>query len=82
MSRHRLVLQVHGSSNNVSPLPRSIFYLNYNACSNRTPSDQNSPGRGWWHCNTDATPLRPLADNCLEEVLIKEEVGCLFTPKL
>lgn len=56
---------VHGSSNNVSPHGRTIFYLNYNACSNATKG-LGVEGRGWWHCNTDATPLTPLADDCLK----------------
>ena len=55
---------VHGSSNNVSPKDRTIFYLNYNACSNAT-TGLGVEGRGWWHCNTDATPLTALADDCL-----------------
>ena len=56
---------VHGSTNNVSPRGRAIFYLNYNACSNATKG-LGVEGRGWWHCNTDATPLVSLPDDCLQ----------------
>jgi ectoine hydroxylase len=45
---------VHGSSNNVSPWPRSIMYFNYNAVSN-APTGGN--GRAWYHNNQDHTPL-------------------------
>jgi ectoine hydroxylase len=52
---------VHGSSNNITPWRRAIFYLNYNAVSNAC----GGRDRAWHHCNRDATPLQPLADDCL-----------------
>ena len=55
---------VHGSGPNISPMSRTIFYLNYNACSNAC-AGLGVAGRGWWHCNTDSTALRALADDCL-----------------
>jgi hypothetical protein len=62
------VVVVHGSGNNVSPHDRAIFYLNYNAVSNRCirePGAPPTPGRHWWHCNLDTTPLQSLDDGCL-----------------
>lgn len=55
---------VHGSTSNISPWPRSIFYLIYNAVSNRTIIHP----RGDYRCGLDFTPLEPLAENCLREL--------------
>ena len=52
---------VHGSGNNITPLPRAIFYMIYNAVSNACAA----PKRAWHHCNRDTTPLEPLDDDCL-----------------
>lgn len=52
---------VHGSSNNITPWRRAIFYLNYNAVSNACAGLD----RAWHHCNRDHSPLEPLADDCL-----------------
>ena len=54
---------VHGSANNITPLRRAIFYVNYNAVSNACAA----PRRAWHHCNRDTTPLAPLADDCLAD---------------
>jgi len=54
-------LSVHGSAANISPWPRRIFYLNYNAVSNR----QILPLREPFHCSVDLTPISVLADDCL-----------------
>lgn len=53
---------VHGSANNVSPYPRAIMYMNYNACSN-VPTGGN--GRAWFHNNPDHTPLEPVDEDAL-----------------
>ena len=54
-------LAVHGSAPNISPWPRRIFYLNYNAVSNR----QILPLRAAHRCSVDLTPVSALADDCL-----------------
>lgn len=54
---------VHGSSNNVSPQPRSIMYFNYNAVSNIPTGGNNRP---WFHNNPDRTPLQPCDDDILD----------------
>lgn len=52
---------VHGSANNITPFRRAIIYTNYNAVSNAYIGGK----RAWHHSNRDATPLEPLADDCL-----------------
>lgn len=52
---------VHGSTPNMSPWSRWIFYLNYNSVENR----EIEARRAVHHCSTDFTPLEPLADDCL-----------------
>ncbi len=56
---------VHGSANNITPYRRAIWYVNYNAVSNACLGG----GRDWHHDNRDFTPLEPLADDCLIELL-------------
>ncbi len=56
---------VHGSSNNITPWPRTIFYLNIAA-------SDNSPtrfGRAEHHCTRDWSPIAPLGDECLLQPL-------------
>ncbi len=52
---------VHGSSNNITPFRRAIWYVNYNAVSNACRNEE----RDWHHNNRDHSPLVPLADDCL-----------------
>ena len=49
---------MHGSAPNMTPWSRSIFYLNYNAVSNR-PSPNTRP---WFMNNPDTAPLTELDD--------------------
>ncbi len=58
---------VHGSAPNVSPYRRSIWYVNYNAVSNACRGTE----RGWYQNNRDFTPLEPLADDCLDDLIEK-----------
>lgn len=52
---------MHGSAPNLTPWPRSIYYINYNAVSNRTEANQ----RPWFMNNTDNTPLDVVEDSAL-----------------
>lgn len=52
---------MHGSAPNLTPWPRSIFYVNFNAVSNRTAANR----RPWFMNNTDATPLDTVDDGAL-----------------
>ncbi|GAB5468942.1 MAG: phytanoyl-CoA dioxygenase family protein [Rhodospirillales bacterium] len=52
---------VHGSSNNITPLRRAIWYVNYNAVSNACQNLE----RAQHHNNRDHSPLTPLSDDCL-----------------
>ena len=54
-------ITVHGSTSNLSPWPRCLFYLNYNSVDNTAIARRRAP----FHCGTDFTPLQPLADDCL-----------------
>jgi ectoine hydroxylase len=54
-------LLVHGSTGNLSPWSRCLFYVNYNSTENRELTRPRDPYR----CGTDFTPLRPLAADCL-----------------
>ncbi len=54
---------VHGSSTNITPLPRTIFYLNYAAADNPPTNFR----RAEHHCTRDWSAIVPLADHCLEE---------------
>ncbi|MCR9219758.1 MAG: phytanoyl-CoA dioxygenase family protein [Alphaproteobacteria bacterium] len=56
---------VHGSSNNVSPWPRAIMYMNYNSVEN-LPTGGNE--RAWFHNNPDRTALTPTDDDALHEL--------------
>jgi len=52
---------VHGSSNNITPFRRALWYINYNAVSNAPLQTE----RAWHHNNRDHSPLTPLADDVL-----------------
>lgn len=52
---------LHASAGNVTPRPRSVVYINANSVANEPTTKK----RARYHCNPDATPLKPLADNCL-----------------
>lgn len=52
---------VHGSSDNVSPWRRAIFYLIYNAVGNACTREV----RPWYQNNRDFTPLEPIEDDGL-----------------
>lgn len=52
---------MHGSAPNLTPWPRSIYYINFNAVSNRTEANQ----RPWFMNNTDNTPLEVVDDGAL-----------------
>jgi ectoine hydroxylase len=54
-------LVVHGSAPNISPFPRRIFSVVYNAVENRK---RNGKRPDHLH-HGDTTPLAPLADDCL-----------------
>lgn len=54
---------VHGSSNNITPWPRTIFYLNVAACDNPPTIFK----RAEHHCTRDWSPIEPLAVDCLIE---------------
>lgn len=53
---------IHGSANNVSPLPRSIMYFNYNAVTNVPTGGKD---RAWFHNNQDRSPLALGDDDAL-----------------
>jgi len=55
---------VHGSSTNITPWPRTIFYLNVAACDNPPTIFK----RAEHHCTRDWSPLQPLGENCLLEL--------------
>lgn len=55
---------VHGSANNITPLGRAVFYVNYNAVANACRGTK----RAWHHCNRDTSPLEPLPDDCLADL--------------
>ncbi|MCC7276506.1 MAG: phytanoyl-CoA dioxygenase family protein [Alphaproteobacteria bacterium] len=52
---------MHGSAPNMTPWSRSIFYLNYNAVSNRTVQSE----RPWFMNSPDTTPLTEVGDGDL-----------------
>lgn len=52
---------MHGSAPNLAPWPRSIYYINFNAVTNRTERNQ----RAWFMNNTDATPMDTVRDDAL-----------------
>jgi ectoine hydroxylase len=56
---------VHGSTRNISPWPRCICYMIYNSVANTVISHP----RGNFRCSTDFTPLSPLGENCLLELV-------------
>jgi ectoine hydroxylase len=56
---------VHGSTSNITPWPRCICYMVYNSVENTTISHP----RGNFRCRTDFTPLAPLQDTCLAELI-------------
>lgn len=52
---------MHASAGNVTPLARTIVYVNANSVNN-TPVKKS---RASYHCNYDFSPLQPLPDDCL-----------------
>ena len=52
---------VHGSSNNITPWPRTIFYLNL-AASDNPPTIFK---RAEHHCTRDWSPIEPFGEDCL-----------------
>ena len=52
---------VHSSSNNITPWPRTIFYLNV-AASDNPPTIFK---RAEHHCTRDWSPIEPLGPDCL-----------------
>ncbi|MFV0295804.1 MAG: phytanoyl-CoA dioxygenase family protein [Hyphomicrobiaceae bacterium] len=54
---------VHGSSANITPLPRKIVYLTLNSVSNYI----RKPTRKEWIAHQDFTPIEPCADDALLE---------------
>lgn len=54
---------VHGSSTNITPWPRTIFYLNVAAVDNPPTNFQ----RAEHHCARDVSPIEVLGDGCLLE---------------
>jgi ectoine hydroxylase len=56
---------VHGSTSNITPWPRSICYLIYNSVENTAITHP----RGDFRCGTDFTPLVPLDETCLLELV-------------
>ncbi len=55
---------VHGSSNNITPWPRPIFYLNV-AASDNPPTRFD---RAEHHCTRDWSPIQALGEDCLLEL--------------
>ena len=55
---------VHGSSSNITPLPRTIYYLNYAAVDNPPTNFR----RAEHHCTRDWSAIVPLADDCLKQL--------------
>lgn len=54
---------VHGSSANISPYPRTIFYMNLATVDNPATKFDRLPH----HCSRDFSPIEPLEDDCLLE---------------
>lgn len=52
---------VHGSSANISPRSRTLFYVNVNSVEN----PQTTFERAEYHAGSDFTPITPAADECL-----------------
>jgi len=59
---------LHGSTNNISPWRRAIFYLIYNAVSNACTGTE----RPWYQNNRDFSPLKTVDDSSLRRLA---EVG-------
>ena len=58
---------VHASPPNISPFDRTIVYLSLCAVSNHIRAFNRKP----WIAHRDFTPIEPLADNCLDELVAK-----------
>jgi len=56
---------VHGSPSNMSPFDRTIVYLSLCHVDNHIRRFQ----RAEWIAHRDFTPLEPLADHCLAELV-------------
>jgi ectoine hydroxylase len=59
---------VHGSSNNVSPWPRAIMYMNYNHVDNQPTGGNN---RAWFHNNPERDALQALDEDALHALARK-----------
>ena len=55
---------VHGSTTNITPWPRTIFFLNVAAIDNPPTNFQ----RAEHHCARDCSGIVPLADDCLQDI--------------
>ena len=55
---------IHGSSNNITPWPRTIFYINV-AASNNPPTKFD---RAEYHCTRNWNPIEKEADDCLQTI--------------
>ena len=60
---------LHGSAANMSPWPRSILYVNYNASSNPTLNNQ----RAWYMNNTDTSALEVTDDDALANLALSKQ---------
>ena len=52
---------VHGSSANISPRSRTLFYVNVNSVEN----PQTTFARAEYHAGSDFSPIKPAEDRCL-----------------
>lgn len=59
---------VHASPPNISPFDRTIVYLSLCAVSNHIRAFNRKP----WIAHRDFTPITPLADDCLDELVAKQ----------
>jgi len=55
---------LHGSSQNISPYPRTLFYVNVSSVEN----PQTTFARAWYHANDDFTPLEAGGDDVLKRL--------------
>lgn len=60
---------LHGSAANMSPWPRSILYVNYNATSNPTLHNK----RAWYMNNVDTSALGTTGDDALTNLIAPEQ---------
>jgi ectoine hydroxylase len=62
---------VHASPPNISPFPRTIVYLSLCHVDNHIRAFK----RKEWIAHRDFTPIKPLADNCLAELVEQESAA-------